>query len=701
MRSLVLILLCSVVVAIVKGDYVEDFEGNHKYGEFGSDETEAESEPLPDAVVPMMSNLRSGSPVEEGFGHDHFKPLNTTKTFTELIEGVKEAEPPMTDSDGRRLDHDCTSFETQPFDFTASTDQVFDPWNGHKKRHCKLFIQYNNGGNFVCTGSLVGPHHLITSRHCTRSACLGFATSVRVACGYGYVNDNTQYTHFGTANAIGSVFYSAYDDTLGCNNGQGFGGNTEFDIQVLELDRSVGSNLGWLGWSSGNANNLNLNIFGYPGNTQVNAFVPFGTDKMFHRFWGVASTEPRVIHLDEGAVAFGGESGSAYYLFHNNKRTAYGVHKGGPSGCHERATKISDDFSQALRKLRGLSSTNTNLTPWASSKPYCQVNEYLSDVFNHFNGPIKNIGSVNHNQGTFPATVTLFNTGTLPTGNFNLKWYASVNNIISNQDTLLKTTVHNMPAYHVSKFTTNLPASFNGVYFIGVIIEAPNCWENDARSILLGSIDVTPSPTKYPTNYPTFGFQPIIPTQYPIQIVPIPTKKPTFKIFPVFPTPKPTFPIKVVPTPKPTWKLYPITPKPTDGVIGILTPKPTFVLGGIPTPAPDFPCGTRWNKKYCTSQGKELGKRCCPKCKNPCEGAAECVRAGKQKFGICTAVDATPAPTTTNWSCGRKWKKKYCKKPKQMNQRCCYKCKKPCVNDHACLKVSGKPYGVCLGLIAP
>lgn len=118
----------------------------------------------------------------------------------------------------------------------------------------KLFVQFDSGGG-SCTGTLIGPHHVLTAGHCIYDASggTGWATSVEAAPGYHQGN-----RPFGTAHATRLSTYIGWIEN----------GDFAYDIGVVELDRNIGDFVGWLGfeyWSDPAAyEGMNLNMNHYP-----------------------------------------------------------------------------------------------------------------------------------------------------------------------------------------------------------------------------------------------------------------------------------------------------------------------------------------------------------------------------------------------------------------------------------------------------
>lgn len=189
------------------------------------------------------------------------------QSWDEVKDIELRAEPRVIiDSDevqaSRRLGS-CTSFETTPKNPGLAVSTVYKPWAVKKRKTCKLFMTWADGSTGVCSGSLVGPFHLLTAAHCTLDGCgQGFATRVLVKCGYGYYSGAEDYAHLGTAYVSSCVHYTNYVNQQSCVAGQSRG-PFKWDIQLCKLDRSLSHSHGYMGFTT--AKYGKLNVRGYPG----------------------------------------------------------------------------------------------------------------------------------------------------------------------------------------------------------------------------------------------------------------------------------------------------------------------------------------------------------------------------------------------------------------------------------------------------
>ena len=205
------------------------------------------------------------------------------------------------------------------------------------------------GNEYGGSGSLVGPHHVLTCGHNVYNRSQGgWADRISV---YPALN--------GTAAPFGVIkVMKAYTFTDWTNNKDG-----KFDIALLVLDQSIGFYTGWGGILSTRDSIISgkkVHVTGYPG------------DKNFNEMWSMGHTL-KAIHaekFDYDIDTNPGQSGSAIWIKEHGLPLILGVHTVGSnavnSGVRISAQKFMDLFVRVITdtyKLRKIAAPVLTLAP--------------------------------------------------------------------------------------------------------------------------------------------------------------------------------------------------------------------------------------------------------------------------------------------------------------------------------------------------
>lgn len=396
---------------------------------------------------------------------------------------------------------------------TGDSDVLTQVWSSPWSRSevCKTHQTFSDSSVSECSGTLVGPYHFMTARHCTFDPCRGDAKIVRIACGFGYVDGDgiDDYAHFGTAFGTDFVYYPSYDESRTCGD-VGLG-DIERDMVLYRLDRAVGVNLGYFGVTYDSFSSMN--IMGFPADTRLNSYVAHADSRLFHRFQEVTQGTVGDYYYSD-LWLFPGETGGPWYAYYTSTDTREigAVSVGGTTGtgCLVYAAKVKDVWVDAVNAMKGQPS-NSTLQPWTPPPDYCHIVQYQADLYNSFNGaPMRGVGSSTQDYAystygtsdSFVAVIILRNIGNIA-GTFSLQYFAR--SASSGADTFLRSISVTLDPFGLSRITVVLGASWTDSEVRDIYVDwsATSCFTNDGDWAYLGSVFKTGEPTPEPTPEPT------------------------------------------------------------------------------------------------------------------------------------------------------------------------------------------------------
>ncbi|MCA9221940.1 MAG: serine protease, partial [Planctomycetales bacterium] len=182
-----------------------------------------------------------------------------------------------------------------------------------------------------CTGTLVGPRHVLTAGHRVYN-----------------INTDQWYSRLDftpAQNGNGSPPYGTITwRTAVAVKGWTRDHDRNYDYAMIVLDRDIGNTVGTMGFAHDpSLPNYNVNINGYPGDK------PLG--QMWHSYGAIRLVQPFRIYHD--CDTYGGNSGSGVYVYVNSTgvRQILGIHAYGVDGTgFNGATRINYNVFNKIRE---------------------------------------------------------------------------------------------------------------------------------------------------------------------------------------------------------------------------------------------------------------------------------------------------------------------------------------------------------------
>lgn len=334
----------------------------------------------------------------------------------------------------------------------------------------KMLMRFNTGGVdyfYVCTGWASNQFQVVTAGHCIynwdpnddgNTSDKMWANEVWL-----YAGQTDRVLPTGAAFSAADRIYGPNKMTY-MRSYTGWTGsqNHDHDWGVVTLDRRMGNRVGWMGRESSVGNSLNFT--GYPSETP---YVPANTLVQYKGYDAnnVDSSDSNRIYLD--AFIYGGHSGGPSWRYDSGTGSRY------VEGIHSTSDRVGSATDTRLTEGKR-DDINTYATEDESARPpvsRAELAEYALD-----GGDYKGFTPTSAGRGdTIDIELNVFNIGWADATSVKFDIYASTNDYVSQNDTLMGSVTYGTlgPWSLWSGFSreVTIPSSLGGGnHYIGWIV---------------------------------------------------------------------------------------------------------------------------------------------------------------------------------------------------------------------------------------
>lgn len=213
--------------------------------------------------------------------------------------------------------------------------------------HVQIEMEFPGGNAYGGSGSMVGPHHVLTCAHNVYDiAKKCWALKIDI-----YPGRNKKSAPFGKLSVTRAYIFENWTNKE----------DKQFDIALLVLDQSIGFLTGWGGICSSNNKsfvNEKFHITGYPSDR--------GLDEMWSMNHVIKQIHPETFDYEIDTAS--GQSGSAIWSDRWGQPTIIGVHTLGANLCNSGVRITSDKFMRLFSEVISKTYSNHQEAPASISQ---------------------------------------------------------------------------------------------------------------------------------------------------------------------------------------------------------------------------------------------------------------------------------------------------------------------------------------------